>query len=81
MFQFNLLLNNVNKFQLSFSILVGDFNAKHSKGCSTDKNNKAGIILENITSTSGYNQMITPARFTSGSSLGIDLIFLEVRVT
>ena len=27
------------------------FHAKHSKWCSTDKNNKAGIVLENITST------------------------------
>ena len=37
------------------SILIEDFNAKHSKWCSTDKNNKARISLDNIAQTSGYN--------------------------
>ena len=45
------LLNNINKFQPSCSVLLRDFNAKRSKWCSSDKNNKAGILLENITST------------------------------
>ena len=29
-----------------------------SKWCASDKNNTAGIKLDNITITSGYNQMI-----------------------
>ena len=45
------LLNNINKFQPSCSVLLGDFIAKHSKLCSTDKNNKAGTALKNFTST------------------------------
>ena len=45
------LLNNVNKFQPSCSVLLGDFIAKQSKWGSTDKNNKAGIALQNFTST------------------------------
>ena len=70
------LLNNINKFQLSCSVLLGDFNAKHSKWCSTDKNDIAGIVLENITSTTGYNQIINkPTHFTNVSSSHIDLIF------
>ena len=57
-------------------VLLGDFNAKHSKCCSTDKNNKAGIVLENITSTAGYKQTINkPTHFTNISSSCIDLIF------
>ena len=70
------LLNNINKFQPSYSFLLGDFNAKHSKWSSADKNNKAGIVLENITSTAGYNQVINKAtHFTNLSSSYIDLIF------
>ena len=30
------LLNNINKFQSSCLVLLGNFNAKHSKWCSTD---------------------------------------------
>ena len=60
------IINNINKFQPSCSLLFGDFNAKHSKWCSTEKNNKAEIILENITSTAVYNQIITkPTHFTN----------------
>ena len=44
----NFLLNSVNEFQSSSSILVGDFYAKFSKWYSTDKNSKARITL-NIT--------------------------------
>ena len=63
------LLNNINKFQPSCSVLLGDFNAKHSKCCSNDKSNKPGIVLGNITSTAGYNQTINkPTHFTNGSS-------------
>ena len=69
-------LNNINKFQPSCSVLLGDFSAKHSKWSSTDKNNKAGIELENITSTAAYNQIINkPTHFTNVSSSCIDLIF------
>ena len=57
-------------------VLLGDFNAKHSKWCSTNKSNKAGIVLENITSTAGCNQIINePTYFTNVSSSCSDLIF------
>ena len=54
----NFLFNNFNTFQPSLSVLIGKLNAKYSKLCSTDNNNKSGITLDNITSTSGYNHMI-----------------------
>ena len=70
------LLNSINKFQPSCSVLLGDLNAKHSEWCSTDKSNKPGIVLGNITSTAGYNQTINkPTHFTNSSSSCIDLIF------
>ena len=70
------LLNNINKFQPSCLVLLGDFNAKHSKWCSTDKKNKSGIALENMTSTAGYNQNINKStHFINISSSYIDLIF------
>ena len=56
-------------------VLLGDFNAKHSEWCSTDKNYKDGIELENIRSTAGYNQIINkPTHFTNVSSSCIDLL-------
>ena len=43
------LANSINRFQPSFSLLLRDFNTKHSKWCSTDKNDKGRIALGNIT--------------------------------
>ena len=64
------LLNNIDKFQPSSSVLLGDFNAKLSKWCSTNKNNKPGIVLENIASTAAYNQTINkPTHFNNVSSM------------
>ena len=58
------------------SILIGDFNAKSSKLCSSDKDNKAGCELDNITTSAGYSQMIDkPTHFINESSSYIDLIF------
>ena len=70
------LIDNINKFQPSCSVLLGDFNTKHSKWCSAEKNNKAGIALENITATSGYNQIINkPTHLRNVSSSSIHLSF------
>ena len=47
-----------------------------SKWCASDKNNTAGIKLDNITIASGYNQMIDkPTHYNNESSSCIDLIF------
>ena len=46
------------------------------KWCASDKNNTAGMELDNITMTSGYNQMIDkPTHYINESSSCIDLIF------
>ena len=73
---FDLLLSNINDLHLSCSIVLGDFNARCSKWCASDKNNFAGIELDNITTISGYNQMIDkPTHYINESSSCIDLIF------
>ena len=43
---------------LACSIVIGDFNAKCSKWCTTDKNNTAGPEIDSITRAAGYSQMI-----------------------
>ena len=56
--------------------MLGDFSVKCSKWRASDKNNTAGIELDNITMTSGYNQMTDkPTRYITESSSCIDLIF------
>ena len=74
--ELNLLLTNINNNQPACSILIGDFNAKCSKWCSSDKNNIAGLEMDNITTTAGYSQLINkPTHFINGTSSCIDLIF------
>ena len=73
---FDLLLSNINDLDPTCSIVSGDFYAKYSKWCASDKSNRAGIELDNITMTSGYNQMIDKStHYINESSLCINLIF------
>ena len=55
---FDLPFSNINDLHPTCSIVLGDFNAKCSKWRASGKNNSAGIELDNITTTSGYNQVI-----------------------
>ena len=52
------MLSGVNNQQPTCSILVGDFKAKLSKWCPSDKDSKAGQDIYTFTTTSGYTQMI-----------------------
>ena len=49
--ELNLLLTNVNNNQTACSILIGDFNARCTKWCSSDKNIIASLEIDNITTT------------------------------
>ena len=74
--ELNLLLTNINNNQPACSILIGDFNTKCSKWCSSDKNNIVGLEIDSITTTVGYSQLINkPTHFINGTSSCIDLIF------
>ena len=73
---FDLLLSNINDLHPTCSIALGDFNAKYSKSCASDKNNSVVIELDNITMTSGYNQVIDKTtHYINESSSCVDLIF------
>ena len=72
---FDLLLSNISNLHPTCSIGLGDFNDNCSKWCASHKNT-AVIELENITTTSGYNQMINKAtHYINELSSCIDLIF------
>ena len=78
---FDLLLTNTNNGHPNCSIVLGGFSAKCSKWCHSDKNNTAGIELDNITVTSGYNQMIDkPTHSIDGSSSCVDLISSSIEI-
>ena len=71
------VLSGINSQQPTCSILVGDFNAKLSRWCPSDKNNKAGQDIDAFTTTSGYTQMIgQPTHIMNGKSSCIDLLFI-----
>ena len=72
----DLPLSNINDDHPTCSILEGDFNTKSSKWCNRDKSNRAGIELDNTTTSAGYSQLINePTHFVNKTSSCIDPIF------
>ena len=72
----NILLSTINDNHPTRSILIGDFNAKSSKWCISDKSNRAGRERDNITTSAGYSQLINkPTHFVNKTSPCIGLIF------
>ena len=77
----DLLLSNINDNHPTCSILIGDFNAKSLKRCNSDKSNRAGIELDNITNSAGYSQLINKStHFVNKTSSCIDLIIIFFRL-
>ena len=64
------------------SIILGDFNAKCLKWCSSDKTNRAGLeFVNNIITIVGYSQVIIkPTHFVNDTSSCIDLQTLSKSV-
>ena len=72
----DLLLSYINENHPTCSALIGDFNAKSSKWCNSDKSDRVGIELDSITTSAGYSQLINePTHFVNKTSSCIDLIF------
>ena len=70
------LLSKINDNHPTCSILRGDFNAKSSKSCNSDKSNRAGIDLDHITTSACYSQLINePTDSINKTSSCIDLVF------
>ena len=75
---FNMLMPNINDEKPLASIITGDFNARSKNWWSQDITNIQGSIIDTITSTSGYHQLINlPTHITNTSSSCIDLIFIS----
>ena len=72
---FDLLLSNINDLHPTCSIVLGDLNVKCSKWCAFDRNNSVSIELDNIITTTDYNQTVDkPTHYINKSSSCIDLI-------
>ena len=73
---FHLLLSNINDNHTTCSILIGDFNAKSSRCCNSDKSIRASEELDSITKSAVYSQLINqPTHFVNKTSSCINLIF------
>ena len=68
--------SGINNQKPACSIIVDDFNAKLSKWCPSDKDNKAGQEIDTFTTTSGYTQTIDqPKHIINNKSSCTDLLF------
>ena len=73
------VLSDITNQQPTCSILVGDFNAKLSKWCPSDKDSKAGQDIDTFTTTLGYTQMIDqPTHIMNDKSPWIGLLFTTI---
>ena len=70
------MVSGINNQQPTCSVLVGDFNARLSKWCPSDKDSKAGQEIDTFTTASVYTQMIgQPTHIINEKSSCIDLLF------
>ena len=71
----DLLISNINDNHPTCSILIGNFNAKCSKSCYSDKHYKVDSELENIISA-GHSQLTRKLTYVINASFFcIDLVF------
>ena len=71
-----MFISNINDERHLPSIITGDFNATSKNWLSQDITNSQGSIIDTLTSTSGYHQLVNlPTDMTYASSPCIDLTF------
>ena len=69
-------VSNIDDISLFCSIVFGDFSSRCRNWWAGDVNSNAGKVLDSLTSTAGYTQLIDKAtHFISGGSSYVDLIF------
>ena len=72
---FSLFLSYINDLNLVPSIVIGDFNARTSKWCSSDKETFEGRAIHSLMTSAGYTQLIDqPSHVINNSSSCIDLV-------
>ena len=70
------LMDYINNELPTCSAVNGDFNARCSKWCNNDITNANGRVLDTLTSSAGYKQIINKSTHTVNNSFFcIDLIF------
>ena len=75
---FNKLLNQVNMLKSSFTVILGDFNARSQSWWSDDIISFEGSHIDSLTTTYGFHQLISdPTHLLPNSSSCIDLIFTD----
>ena len=75
---FEKLLNQVNMLKSSFTVILGDFNARSQSWWSDDITSFEGSHIDSLTTTYGFHELISdPTRLLPNSSSCIDLIFID----
>ena len=72
------MLSSVLFSKSQFTVILGDFNARSSSWWSNDITNPNGILIDSLTTTHGFKQLISDATHILLQSLScIDLIFTD----
>ena len=72
------MLSSVLFSKLQFTVIYGNFNARSSSCWSNDVTNPNGILIDSLTTTHGFKQLISDATHILPQSLScIDLIFTD----
>ena len=75
---FDKLLNHIKQFRPSFTIILGDFNARSKSWWPEDVTSHEGTHIESLTTMHGLQQLISdPTHLLPNSSSCIDLIFTD----
>ena len=70
------MLSSVLFSKSQFTVILGDFNARSSTWCSNDITNFNGALIDTLTTTHGFKQLISDATHILPQSTScIDLIF------
>ena len=73
---FDKLLNQVNMLKSSFTVILGDFNARSQSWWSDDITSFEGSHIDSLTTLYGFHQLISdPTHLLPNSSSCIDLIY------
>ena len=75
-YDFDLTLEALTQKNLFLTVIIGDFNAKFNKWCSTDKTTPERAKLDNLTSQYGLTRLLKePTQISDNYRSCIDLIF------
>ena len=72
------MLSSILFSKSQFTVILGDFNARSSTWWSNDITNPNGTLIDSLTTTHGFKQLISDATHILPQSLSpIDLIFTD----